>query len=168
MTKTREIALGGIYSAVSIVFLYIACFFPTMKLTFAFAASCMPTFACAECKSRKTSLLCGIASGIIALFLLPKQGIGGLLAIVYSASLCYYPSIKSLFETKLNLIWEWIVKLVYFTTMSVLIKFITLRLGIDIFNIFIYIAAFVVYDLLLTAVIGFYLSKISPALKKQL
>lgn len=167
MNKTREITLGGIYSALSIIFLYLACILPTMKLAFAFAASCMPAFTCAECKSRKTSLICGISSGIIAALLMPKQGLGGVLSVFFSGALCYYPSVKSLFETKLNIVWEWAAKLVYFSAISALIGFVSKRMGLDVFNIFVCIAAFSAYDILLSVVISYYIRKISPILKRN-
>lgn len=167
MNKTHDVALGGIYSAVSIIFLYLACIMPTGKLAFAFVASCMPAFACAECRNRKIALVCGISSGIIAFLLLPKQGLGGVISVFFSLALCYYPSVKSLLETRLNIAWEWILKVIYFFGISFVISFISKKLGVDVFNVFLCAGAFIAYDLLLSMVIGYYVKKISPILRKH-
>lgn len=167
MLKTKELTLGAISCAISVLFLLVCTLVPTGKLAIGFIASFVPCIMTIECENPRTALISGITSALIAAVLLPKSGLAGIIIIFYCICFCYYPWLKSKIEKKNNLLLEWIYKEIYFVIISAVIKFITIKLGIEIYNIFISAVILSAYDLLLSYVIGYYIRQISPKIKKS-
>ena len=167
LLKTRELTIGALGCALSVLFLYLSSIVPTGKLALAFIASIVPCVVLIESHSKLASLLSGIAGGIVAAFFLPKSGLSGVITVAYCAVLCYYPAVKSYIESLRNIFVEWAAKLVLFAAASVIIKIIVKALGIPLFPIFIPFAALVLYDILLTFMISYYMKEISPRIRKR-
>lgn len=167
MLRTKELSLGSMGCALSFLFLLTASFVPTGKLVMGFLASFVPCVLCIECKSVKTALISGIASAILAGFMLPKTGLGGVIIVLYCMCMCYYPSLKAVIEKKHDLKTEWLIKEIYFIVLSVAVKLITRELGIDVFSIAAGVLALTAYDILLSYVIGYYVKVISPRIQKS-
>ena len=168
MLKTKELTIGAMGCGISLLFLIVCTIIPTGKIAFGFIASFVPCVLTIECKSIKTALISGIASALVAAFILPKAGLAGVIIVFYCICFCYYPALKSLIERKQNLLIEWILKEVYFFLISLAVKLITTKLGLDFYNIIVSMVALTAYDLLLSYVISYYLSRISPRIKKSI
>ncbi len=167
MLKTKELTLGAMGCALSCVLLLICTLAPTGKLAIGFIASFIPCVLYVECKSAKTALVSGIASGIIAFTLLPKHGLAGVIIVMYGLCFCYYPALKAVIEKRKSLGFEWIMKEIYFVILSLFLKFICSLLGLEFFNVLIAIIGFTLYDLLLSYVISYYIKVISPRIQKS-
>ena len=167
MNKTHDITIGAMCCGLSILFLYIASIIPTGRISVAFIATLMPAVACAECKSKTTALICGVAAGLLAGLFVPKTGLSGIITIFFCGVLCYYPWLKALIEGLNRLISEWCLKLLFFSGISVIIKIITSQLGIEFYNVIISVVILAVYDLLVSYVMSYYIRVISPRIKSQ-
>ncbi|MBP3359668.1 MAG: hypothetical protein J6N52_02340 [Clostridia bacterium] len=164
---TKDLTIGALGCGISVFFLYLCSAFPTGKLSLAFIAAVVPCVLCVECNFKRTAVLSGISSGILAALLLPKQGLSGIIIVFYCACFSYYPALKALIESQKNLAAEWTMKLIYFFAVSLIMKFITDKLGIPVYSIFISAAALIAYDILLSIVIGYYIRVISPRIRKS-
>lgn len=167
MDKTKDLTIGAMGCGISVLFLMIAAYIPTGKIAMGFIAAFIPCIMTIECKSPITSLISGISSALISAIILPKSGLSGIIIVLYCICFCYYPWLKSIIERKNNLLVEWIYKEIYFLAISIFIKFITTQLRLDFYNIILSCIILTFYDLLLTYVIGYYIRKISPKLKKS-
>lgn len=167
MLKTKELTLGAMGCALTSVLLLICTIAPTGKLAIGFIASFIPCVLYVECKSAKTAVLSGIASGIIALTLLPKHGLAGVIIVMYGLCFSYYPGLKAIIEKRRKLGIEWILKEIYFIILSLILKWICSMLGLEFFNLIIAVTGFTLYDLLLSYVISYYIKVISPRIQKS-
>ncbi len=167
MLKTNDLTLGAMGCAVSVLFLLLCGYVPSGKLALGFIASFVPCILAIECSSKNTSLLSGIASALIAAFIVPKAGLSGMIIIFYCFCFCYYPWLKAMIEKKNNLVFEWALKGIYFLVISLISKFIAVKLGIYLYNMIICMIVLILYDLLLTYTISYYVKQISPRLKKS-
>ena len=167
MIKSKDLALGAMGCALSFLFLICCSAIPTGKLAMGFIASFVPCIIYIESSSLKTSLLAGISAALLALIILPKSGLTGLIVIMYSLCFCYYPALKAVVEKKRNLVAEWFIKLIYFSALSLAVKLITVKFGICVFNPILGVIGMVAYDILLTYLVGYYIRVISPRIKKS-
>ena len=167
MLKTKELTLGAMGCALSLVLLLICTFVPTGKLAIGFIASFVPCILFIECKSIKTALLSGIAAGIVAFTLFPKHGLAGVIIVMYGLCFSYYPALKAAIEKIRMLYLEWIIKEIYFIILSLILKALCSAIGLDFFNIPVAVAGFTLYDLLLSYVINYYIKVISPRIQKS-
>lgn len=165
--RAKDITVGAFGCALSLLFLYLCSVIPTAKLALGFTAAVVPCVLCVECTQKKTSLLSGISSGILAALLLPKEGLSGLIILFYCICFSYYPTLKSLIESRRNLAAEWTLKLIYFFGVSLIMKLLTDKLGIPVYSVFVSAAALIAYDLLLSVVIGYYIRVISPRIRNS-
>lgn len=167
MNKTKYLTSGAMATALSILFLLICTFIPTGKLAMGFIASFIPCILLIETLSHKTALISGVASSLIALFLLPKGGLSGVIVIFYCLCFSYYPVLKSKIEQQEKLYIEWLIKIIYFIILSFAIKFLAEMYGITVINVLICTIVFIAYDMLLTYVISYYIKTIHPRIKKS-
>ena len=167
MLKTKELTIGAMGCCISVLLLLICSVIPTGKLSLGFLASFVPCILNIESKSPKTALISVVSSAVIAALMLPKSGLAGVIIIFYCICFCYYPSLKSIIERKNNLVWEWILKEIYFIAISIVIKLVTESLGLDLYNIFISAVILTAYDVLLSYVISYYIRQISPRIQKS-
>jgi hypothetical protein len=168
--KTRIITLAALFVAFSVIFLYLGSVIPTIRLGFAAAASLFAVAAVIETGLVSASFVY-IGSSVISLLLLPDKTV----ILLYVLFLGYYPIIKSLAERSRSIILCWAAKIALFEAAYSVIWFLFKRLifdskFIETNIIFIYLAgtaAFVVYDVGLTRLIGFYIQRISKNLRKN-
>jgi hypothetical protein len=168
--KTRIITLAALFVAFSVIFLYLGSIIPTIRLGFAAAASLFAIAAVIE-TGLVSACFVYIGSSVISLLLLPDKAV----ILIYVLFLGYYPIIKSLAERIRSIILCWTVKVVIFEASFSVIWFLFKRLIFDsklleTNVIFIYLAgtgAFVVFDIGLTRLIGFYIQRISKNIRKN-
>lgn len=168
--RTRIISLAAIMTALSVVFLYLASFIPTVRLGFAAAASLFAIAAVIE-SGIVSSVFVFIGTSIISTLLLPDKTA----LLIYVLFFGYYPIVKSLAERIRSAVVTWIIKLGVFEVACSVIWFLFKNL---IFNakyletniILVYLfgtAAFVIFDIGLTRLIGLYIMKVSKNIKKN-
>lgn len=104
-----KVALGGILTALALVFLYLSAFVPTGQVGIAAVAGLFP-MAGVISAGISTGLFCWAAAGILAMILVPAKGT----VLLFLLFLGIYPVAKSLIERLKNLILEWIIKLLVF------------------------------------------------------
>ena len=172
--KTRKLTLSALFSALTVVSLYLSSIWPTGQLGFAAVASLFAAGAVIEA---------GIASGVsvfvvssaIGFLILPNRNA----LLLYVIFFGYYPIVKSLIERMRGNLISWVLKLLVFNAALYAIWFfmrglLTVifggSLGGELFGMrfsedFVFIAggnlAFLVFDFGLTKLIWFYIQRVS-------
>ena len=168
--KTRRITLTAVFTALTLVFLYLASILPTVRLGFTAAASLFAVAAVIEA-GIVSAFFVFIGSSIIGALLLPDKTA----VIIYVLFFGYYPVIKSLAEKSRSMLLNWALKLAVFEAAFTLTWFLFRSL---IFNvkvlwmpvIVVYLigaSAFLVFDIGLTRLIGFYIIRISKNTRRD-
>ena len=171
-SKTKIIAFCSIMSALSIIFMAVGAFIPSLDMTAALFAS-LPIIVIVCVFGRKHALAVFLSSsllGVILMLNLPNHGA----IIAYGCFFGYYPILKSVIEIKIRKKWLAIlVKFVLFTAIFAVLLF----LAITFFNFDEFIGwysviivalgeiAFVVYDIVLTKGIMYYFRFLRPRLR---
>lgn len=122
--STRTLALAGLLSAISLMFLLFASVIPSgWTGVTALAGLCVAVAVAAA--GYLPGILSYLVSGILALLLLPAKHV----AILYLSLFGLYPVLKSLFETCRARIVEYLLKLVFFD----LVLFLLYRFAFGLF-----------------------------------
>jgi hypothetical protein len=168
--RTRIITISAALTALTVLFLYLASVFPTGQLAIIAIASLFGVAAVIEAGMR-TAVIVFVGCSLLGLLIVPDKP----LLLLYILFFGHYPIIKSLFEKAKSRILEWALKLVVFNAaLSVIwlffksLIFEAKYLGFN--TILVYIAAnfiFVLYDIGLSRLIGFYIDRISKHLWKK-
>lgn len=166
--KTRKITVAALLSAISVVFLYFAAIIPTGQMGF-IALSCISGVAAV--------IECGMGGGIgvyvcaslLSFLILPNKNP----SFIYMLFFGYYPILKSIAEKQKSRVLEWIVKLAVFNVAAVVIlrvfslltfsgvfEKLTLPVIIVALNV-----VYVVFDIGVSKVIGYYMARIHRAKK---
>ncbi|HEY8892010.1 MAG TPA: hypothetical protein VIM70_17365 [Clostridium sp.] len=156
--KSNHIAKGGIFTALSLILLYISSVFPTNKLSILVLASCIIPLSIMVTGVKNTIVVYGAVS-LLSLFIIPSK----LISIAYILIFGSYGFVKYFVEKLRNMPLEIILKLLYFNLSSAIIIFIykLLLLNIPNINLNIYLLiiivelAFVAYDYAVTAFISY-------------
>ncbi|MFZ2537362.1 MAG: hypothetical protein WAX04_00455 [Oscillospiraceae bacterium] len=172
---SKQVALGGIISALSLLFMFLTGIFPFADYALPAISGIMLIALVIEI-NKKTAYVAYIAVGILSLLIAPiKES-----AILFVFFFGYYPILKSSIEQIKSRVVEWIVKIgmfnvamvtAYFTMMYVLgMSGILADLNNDFqYGVIAFWAlgnvAFVVYDMALSRLIVMYCEKIRPKLK---
>lgn len=166
----RKVAMGGILTAVSLIFLYFAFYLPSMKLTMYFLAGIIPGLVLVEMGVRQAWMLYA-ATSILSIIILGNA----VHAIAYILMFGLYPITKFYIEKSRRLISQIILKLVYFNIAIAFIYFFWTKLFT--FNVVASIPmtwiiigaqpAFLLYDYVFTRVIFYYLDKIRIKWRKD-
>ena len=167
--STRRLTVSAMMTALSVVFLYLACVFPTGQLGFTAVASLFGIAAVVEC---------GVVSGIfvyagtsvLGLLLLPAKSMVYLYIIFFGL----YPVLKSLIERIGKLALEWVLKLALFNASLSVLWFLLRELALpeSAFSyspILVYALGnpvFILYDIGLTRLIAVYIARISKRIKR--
>lgn len=104
-----RVALVGVLTALSIIFLYLAALTPTGQLGVVAVAGLMPAAAVVSA-SLSAGAFCYVATGILGLLLSPDKGS----AVLYLVFFGLYPLVKCLIERLRKLPLEWLCKLAFF------------------------------------------------------
>lgn len=168
--RTRKVTLSAALAALTVLFLYLASVFPTGQLAIIAVASLFTVAAVIEAGIR-TAIIVFAGCSLLGFVIVPDKP----LLLLYVLFFGYYPIIKSLFEKLKSRILEWALKLVVFNAaLSVIwlffrsLLFEAKYLGFNM--ILVYLAAnvvFVIYDIGLSRLIGFYMDRISKHLGKK-
>jgi len=154
--KSNNIAKGGIFTALSLILLYLSSIFPTNKLFILGIASCIIPLSI-MLTGVKNTLVVYAAVSILSLFLIPSK----LIAISYILIFGSYGIVKYFIEKLRSMTLEIILKLLYFNISFAIIVFIYELVIVKIPNINIYLLifvlqfAFIIYDYALTAFIAY-------------
>lgn len=164
-------ASGGVFAALAVALLYLACVIPSGRIGVVALAGLMPVGALLAA-GKAAGYLCWAASGLLGLILLPDK----VLALTYLLFLGFYPLIKSKIESKRNVPFEIVVKLLYF---NVMLTVFSLLFGEMFFSLFstwmtegswlLYLAGnavFVLYDIGLTRVITIFIHRTNGKMTK--
>lgn len=169
-TQTRSLALAGIVTGFVVLLLYLESIVPFGSTGFVVLASFILSAVFLE-GGMKWLLSTYVASAILAFIVVPDK-IGLLPFILLFGP---YPAVKNLSERIKNIWLEWILKLIGFGVL--------LFIGYNLFSpmlpdaieeggftyvaVAILIIGFVIFDLLFTQWIHFYLSRIAPFVKSR-
>lgn len=167
----KVVALNGVLTALSVVLLYVASMAPSGRMGLAAVAGLVP--ACAVISGGLgAGALCYGATAILGLLLAPGKDA----AILYCLFFGLYALVKAGVERLRRLPAEWALKLLFFNgLLSVFlfglssVFFASLPLE-DLPLWIIYPAGnvvFVIYDLGFSKLIGFYLKRVEPLLRKR-
>lgn len=171
MSKSvRQITLCAIFTAFSVVFVYISSIFPTGQLGFSAVASLFVIAAVVE-YNVKGGLMVYIASSVLCFLLVPDKTS----LLIYVLFFGYYPLVKLFAERLKSRAASYALKLIILNAALCLLVFL---FSVTIFDlkyisnsyIILFLAVnivFVIFDMGLTQVIGFYMQKISPKIRKN-
>ena len=118
-SNAARIALAGVLSAGSMVFLWMACLSPTGRLGFNAAAGLFPV-AGVLMSGQAAGYGCWIVSALLGLILLPDKGT----ALLYLIFFGLYPVLKSVFEARRSAVLSWVLKLLYFNLVLTISVFV--------------------------------------------
>lgn len=158
--KAKDLTLGSILIALTLVILYSTSILPISTLTILTLASCLIPI-CIIRSSVKTGLLVYIGASTLGFFLIPIN-----IMIYYVLFFGVYGIIKYYIERLRNLPFEIIVKLIIFNILfAIIFTLVTSLLGNVAINLplwLLWIAAqpvFLIFDYALTLIIGYYLNR---------
>lgn len=168
---TKNLSLGAMLSVLIVVLLYLTTVFTTIKLTILAMSSFLVAVAVIE-TGRRTAVLVYISSTIIGLLFVPNKSV----VLGYALFMGCYPILKHVIEVKRILFLEWLVKLIAFNGMlvlsySLLVKFLPIDVNLPVTLVGAWMlaqVAFVIYDVTLTALIGYYADQIRCKFFKRL
>jgi hypothetical protein len=157
MNKTGSISKGGMYTALSLILIYMANVSPTSKLSFLAVASAVIPLSILS-TTIKNSIIVYVATSTLSLLL----GLRGA-AVTYALFFGLYGFVKYYIERLRKLPLEWILKITFFNACFLLIYFLykllvlhmpEVRLPVYLLLIVLQIA-FVVYDYAMSLIITY-------------
>jgi len=166
----RKVALGGIFTGLSLIFLYFALYLPSMKLTMYFLAGMIPGLILVELGIRQAWMLYGATS------LLSFVMFGNTVSIIpYVVFFGLYPMLKFYIEKTRRPVIEILMKLLFFNmsigfVYIIWAKFFSINVHVDFPIMWIIIVmqpAFLLYDYIFTGVIFYYYDKIRLKWRKD-
>ena len=167
--QTKLITLGAVFTALSLVFVYLASVFPTGQVGIVALASLFGIAAVVE-----TGLVGGVfvfaATSFLGFVLIPNKTV----MVLYAVFLGYYPILKSLAERVKSRAIEWVIKLVSVNIAMTVIVFVFSELVfhaefLNQHTVLLYLAVnvvFVIYDFGVSKLIEFYINRISKQIKR--
>ncbi len=162
--RTRNLTFSAIAAAMVMVLLFAAAMIRNEVL--AMAATVIPAAVVIEC-GRRWGLLTGVVTAILAALFLPDKQI----ALLYAGFFAYYPVLKSCAERLPKRWMEYAAKLLMMLAGSAIYLILGRLLGmafIEQIKWYVYILIFVMfilYDVLLSGLIQFYIIRISKHIK---
>jgi hypothetical protein len=176
--SARVIALSAVFTALAVIFLYAGNLMPALRVA-AFAAASLFVVAAVIEAGLGSAALVFAGSAVLGLLLLPDKGAAYLYILFFGP----YPIVKSLAERTRPAVVQWLIKQLFFNLAFTAVWFLIREL---VFNtealaafagfgraagtLMIYLvanAAFIVYDIGLTRLIGLYITRISRNIRKN-
>ncbi len=151
--KSNYVAVGGIWTAISLVMLFVAAVFPFCQLAFVFVASVI-VGTLIVMYGYKLALCQYVAVAILALFTVPDKS----LAMLYVLVVGNYPAIKFIIDRVKNKMLNFVIKLVVFNVYMIaayliLVFLLNINMAVE-YSIWILwfgmLAVFYVYDYIYT------------------
>ena len=174
MKQTSKTALGGIVSALSVTLMLLTGIIPFMTYALPLAAGALLILMVIEINKRWAFIVYAAVS-LLGILVVPDKEA----AVFYIAFFGYYPIIKSTLEKHLNIVVEWVVKMLIFNLSTVAGYFFTTYvLGVPFdetgefgkYSLIILLvlanAVFIAYDIMLTRFITLYLRKFRKSFHK--
>ncbi len=177
-TKTKAIAFGGILSGLAVVLMLLTGIFPFAEYSLPAMAGMLLILMVIEYGYKK-AILCYIAVALLSLILAPSKEA----AVLFAGFFGYYPILKGKLETLKSRVVEWILKLLVFNA-AIILSYLAFIL---VFNAQAVLeefgefgkwglvafwaagnAVFVLFDVLLTRLIGMYVHILKPRFMKKL
>lgn len=164
-SRTRKITLAAVFSAFSVMFLYLASVFPTGQLGFLGISSLFGAVAVCE-YGVPGGVLVFVVTALIGFMIVPDKTGPTLYAVFFG----YYPILKSVAEKLRSRVLEWALKLIVFSVALSVVLFV-FRLAFYEFELsgWLYAVAyfvgnmvFIIFDLGVSRVLAVYMSKIYP------
>lgn len=160
--RSRIVALGGIFSAICIISLYIAVYMPTNRLFFYSLSSIFVSFIIME-SGVKGGWLFYIATSSLSMLLIPNK----ISLIPYLIFFGIYGIIKYYIESMNKLLIEIILKGIFFLTSEVAIYILYTKVfgmvissKIPVYWVFgVFVLIFYVYDYVYTKIISYYTAR---------
>lgn len=167
MKQSSKCAIGGIVAAVSLVLMISVAIIPFLTYALPAVAGLFIVFIVIEIdKKWAFGVYCTVA--ILGMLLVPDKEV----AVMYLAFFGYYPIFKALIESKMPIVFEWIIKVCAFiltmvAAYALMIKFMgvtideTEEFGMMAYPVLLGMGtlAFVLYDVALTKIVTLYLMK---------
>ena len=166
--KTKQITITAAMTALSVAILYIASIFPSGSFVFVAISSLAGIVTVIEYR-----LIAGVfvyaATAILSFLIVPSKSI----VLLYALFFGYYPVIKSVFENFKSRFLEWICKIAVFNAVltifliafsSIIYDSLPFKIG-TVFVVLIFNIVFILFDLGLSKLIAYYISRISKKLK---
>ncbi|MCL2392393.1 MAG: hypothetical protein FWC66_07280 [Oscillospiraceae bacterium] len=168
--KTRSLTLAALFTALTVVLLYIASLWPTGQLGLVAVASLLVAAAVIE-SGLSFGIFVFVASSALSLLLIPNR-VAALLFIVF---LGYYPVLKSLIEQRRGNLLQWALKLAVFNAALTIVWFLMRHLLIGFFGDLpgiwlVYLGGnivFLFFDYGFTKLIWFYINRISKYINRK-
>ena len=172
---TRKLSFASVLTALTIVCLYGSTILPTGRIALLALTSLCVLVTQAECGT-KFSLIQYTASAFIGLLLVPTK----FQILIFILFIGYYPIVKSHIERLNSLLFEWIVKILYFNAMLIVLYFAVkyfLLQYVSFGPIFDYVfshlvifvlileVVFVLYDYLLSLMASYYVNVVKKKIK---
>ena len=162
--KTKRLTLTAVFTAFSVAFMYLSSVFPTGQLGFMGVSSLLGVAAVIEYKIAG-GIFVFAGTALIGLLIVPDK----MMVVLYSMFFGYYPILKSLCERLKSRVLEWVVKIGVFNIALTLILFVFKFVLFDfsfLNNSYIVLylfcnVVFVLFDIGVSRVIVFYISRIS-------
>ena len=167
--SVRRLTVTAMMTALSVIFLYLACIFPTGQLGFTAVASLFGVAAVVEC-GIAAGIFVYVGASVLGLLLLPEKTMAFLFLVFFGL----YPVVKSLIERIGRLIPEWALKLLFFNAALSAVWFLLRGLALPESALSYPTAVvyalgnvvFILYDIGLTRLIGVYIRRISNKIKR--
>ena len=167
--STRRLTVSAMMTALGVVFLYLACIFPTGQLGFAAVASLFGVAAVVEC-GIPAGLMVYVGTSLLGLLLLPDKAMVYLFMIFFGL----YPVVKSLIERLKKLAPEWALKLLVFNAALCAARFLLKGLALpekvlSFHPVSVFVLGnlvFILYDIGLTRLIAVYIARISKRIRR--
>lgn len=176
MKKTSQVAFCGIVCALAVVIMLLTGIFPFAEYALPALAGLVLISIVFEYGFR-AAVLGYVVVAVLAGILAPNKEA----AVFFITFLGYYPLLKGRLESTVkNRVWEWVWKLVSFNFAVLLAYFLLIvvmgmtelmgeimlwKYGVAIL-LLLANAVFVIYDIAITRVIGFYLQRIRPKIRR--
>ena len=166
--KSKKIAFCALFSALSVVLLYVGAIIEVMDISMACIASMLCIVALTEIGGMYPWLVYGVTGALSLLILPAKFG-----AVIYVGLAGYYPMAKFLIERLNNRIFQWIFKMLLFNVSMGIIVWVSLFLftGAEMTKAYIISLfalgnfTFVIYDIALSLLIKLYFIKYRKLLR---
>ncbi|GAA0179648.1 hypothetical protein SH2C18_24860 [Clostridium sediminicola] len=163
MSKSSNIAKGGLFTGLSIIFIYLSSIIPTNKIALLAAASFVIPISILAI-GIKMAFVEYLAVSILGFFLIPSKGI----ALSYILFFGLYGFVKLYTEKIRKAPLEILIKLLFFNTIVAISAFLYTQLFAEMIDferfrnalvptILIFEVAFIAYDYLVTLLIQYYL-----------
>lgn len=167
MKQSSKCAIGGIVSALSLVLMVSVAIVPFLTYALPAVAGLLITFVVIEI-DKKWAFGVYATVAILGMILVAEKEV----AVMYLAFFGYYPILKSLIESKLPLVLEWIVKVLAFVgaiagSYFLMMKFMGVTIDeVDEWGVIAYpillgmgSVAFIIYDIALSKIVTLYLHR---------